>query len=96
MKEKYPQRLVTVAWGNQAQGNYRVQLHLEAIDRPGLLKEITHVLLAEKLSIISLRSSVDQNEIARISLSFIVQEKDQLSRVNHLLRQVPKVLEVRR
>jgi GTP pyrophosphokinase len=96
LKQAHSERVLTVQWGENTTSSYLVELHIEAMDRPGLLKDVTNVLLGEKLSIVSMRSFVDMNQIARITVAFMVKEKGQVGRVTHLLRQVPKVLEVRR
>jgi GTP pyrophosphokinase len=96
LKETHPERIMSVSWGESSKTQYLVDLHIEALDRPGLLKDVTQVLLGEKLSILGLRSAVDADGVARLFLSFSIQEKSQLDRVMHLLRRVPKVLEVRR
>lgn len=96
LKETHPERLVTVSWGDNTKGNYLVELHLEAHDRPGLLKDVTNVLVGEKLSIVSMRSFLDPDGVAKIAVAFMVKEKDQVSRVTNLLMRVPKMLGVRR
>ncbi len=96
LSERHPDRVLTVTWGEASNANYVVELHLEAIDRTALLKDITNVLVGEKLSIVNLRSHVDADGIAKVVLTFMVREKDQVSRVTHLLNRIPKVISVRR
>jgi GTP pyrophosphokinase len=97
LQESHGERTLTAQWGEKTKASYVVELHLEAFDRPGLLKDITQVLLGENLSILSLRSVVNaKNDTAKIALAFMVKEKHQVSRVTHLLMQVPKMLSVSR
>jgi GTP pyrophosphokinase len=96
LSERQPHRVLTVSWGEASNANYVVELHLEAIDRTALLKDITNVLVGEKLSIVNLRSHVDSDGLAKVILTFMVREKGQLSRVTHLLSALPKVISVAR
>jgi GTP pyrophosphokinase len=97
LQESYGERILTAEWGENTKASYLVELHLEAFDRPGLLKDITQVLLGENLSILSLRSVVNaKNDTAKIALAFMVKEKNQVGRATHLLMQIPKMLSVSR
>ena len=89
-------RLMDVAWGNDPEA-FPVELVASALDRKGLLKDITHILATEHINIIRTNSHTDtlQNTVV-MDITVEVTDLAQLSHALDRIAEVHNVLEVRR
>ena len=71
-------------------------VQVEALDRHGLLAELTGVMSEQKLAILSLSSQAKEDRIATIRFSFQVSDTKQLASVMNLIRNVEGVFDVYR
>jgi GTP pyrophosphokinase len=97
LSEKAPERLIAVDWGQEKNETYPVDVHIEAFDRPGLLRDITAIVANEKINmsaatVVTKKKEHQANVFATLEIANI----DQLSRVLAKLEQLPNVVEVRR
>lgn len=81
-------RMVDVAWAEQARGVFMVQIQIEALDRSGLLSDVTRVLSENHVNILSASVSTSKD---RVALSRFVFEMADPSHLDHLLNQVRKI-----
>ena len=91
-----PERMVQTTWGDQpADTVYPVDVFVQALDRQGLLRDISDIFLREKINVIgvSTRSSKGQ---AFMSFTGEISSTEQLQRALTIIREVKGVLEVRR
>jgi len=94
---QHPERAIDVSWSRQKQGRYRADLRISALDRHGLLHDITSVLANEKASVLQLDSQLDDtNQVANVSLGVLLQDNDDLQRIISRLKQISGVSYVRR
>ena len=94
---QHPERALQVTWENAEQGQYRVDLMLEADDRTGLLHDITTVLTAEKASVVRLDSeSDDHTHQAHLRVAVMVSSQASLQRICNRLQQLKGVHQVTR
>ncbi len=97
MPEDNSQRLVEVEWSSHEQNTYQVDIEIEAIDRQGLLRDISTVLANEKINVLAANSRSDKHDhTARMLVTIEISDIDQLSRVLTRIGQLSNVLEVRR
>ncbi|QKT04865.1 GTP diphosphokinase [Ectothiorhodospiraceae bacterium 2226] len=90
-------RLIEVEWGHVREGMYPVEIEIRAIDRHGLLRDVTTVLANEKTNVLAVNTSTDRaDHTARITVTMEIADIDQLSRVLGRINQLPNVQEVRR
>ena len=90
-------RLVEVEWGNESSRLYPVSLYVEAIDRQGLLRDVTKVLADSRVNVTGVNTLSDQKEqIARMTLVIEVNGLEQLGRVMDSIAQLPNVTQVGR
>lgn len=98
LSETAPERLIVVDWNSQPHKTYPVDVHIEAFDRPGLLRDITSLVANENINM----SAVNVNTIKRretkanLYVTLEVGNIDQLSRVLAKIEQLPNIIEVRR
>ncbi len=96
-REKSPERLIDVAWGEQSEQSYPVDVQITAFDRQGLLRDISAVLANEHVNILAVNTSSDtKTHLANMTLTMEIHDLDKLSRTLMLINQLSNVLEVRR
>ncbi len=96
-RDKAPERLIAVDWGKQEGVTYPVDVHIEAFDRPGLLRDITAIVANEKINMSTVNVATKRKEHkANVIATLDIANIDQLSRVLAKIEQLPNVLEVQR
>jgi GTP pyrophosphokinase len=91
-----PDRVLKVEWA-AATGALDVGIAVSAYDRRGLLRDLTDVLAAERISIDAVTSRTDhETGLAHFALSIAVGDLEQLARVLRRLAGVANVIEARR
>jgi GTP pyrophosphokinase len=97
MSARKPDRLLKVEWAAGGGEGLAVELAVSAYDRRGLLRDLTDVLAAERLSIEAASTRTDRSTgLAHFALSVAVDDLEQLARVLRRLAAVPNVIEARR
>jgi len=82
------ERIVEVSWADQARGVFMVQIQVEALDRSGLLSDVTRVLTESHVNILSASVSTGRD---RVAISKFVFEMADPSHLDHLLNQVRRI-----
>ena len=100
MIARNPERLIEATWGQgagegRAEGVFAVDLHVEASDRQGLLRDISEVLSREKVNVTAVKTLSKQGG-ANMSFTVELPGLDKLKRILTLLGEVPGVISVRR
>jgi len=78
--EEEPERLISVSWGTSQQ-LYPIRIEVTAMDRVGLLRDVTTLVSAEKVNIASLNTTEKRDGTAVLELTIYTTGMDQLSRV---------------
>ncbi len=96
MSASRPDRLIAATWSGTMQGQ-AVSLHIVAIDRQGLVRDIGDLLASEKISIEMMHTSTDRTQsTATIDLRVAIDDVQHLARLLQRIRGVGSVLSVRR
>ncbi|MEN9714153.1 MAG: hypothetical protein RLZZ164_817, partial [Actinomycetota bacterium] len=85
---KEPERLIDVAWAPNAKSIFLVQIQIEALDRSGLLSDVTRVLSEHHVNILSAAVSTRSD---RVALSRFVFEMGDAGTLEHLLNAVRRI-----
>jgi len=97
LQSEEPTRVVEVSWGEEFDNLYPVNIHIEAYDRTGLLRDITVLLANEKVNLLSMNTlSTKENHTALIQLTIEVAELGTLSRLLLRIDQLPNVVDAYR
>ncbi|CAG0908458.1 unnamed protein product, partial [Cyprideis torosa] len=89
-------RLVEIDWGQEA-GAYPVSIKISALDRSGLLRDVTQEISSRKINLIRSETYTDiATEQVKMKLSVQVKDNEQLEKLMVQLRKVKSVLEVQR
>ena len=96
MSASRPDRLIAATWAGATQ-LLPVSLHVVAIDRQGLVRDIGDLLASEKISIEMMHTSTDRTQsTATIDLRVAIEDVGHLTRLLQRIRKVGSVLSVRR
>jgi GTP pyrophosphokinase len=88
-------RLIEVEWGEAEVQTYPVTLLIEALDRQGLLSDITRTLADEKVNVTAVNTLSDKNrQTARMAVTIETRDLQQLNRVMDKISQLPNVTDV--
>lgn len=83
-----PERIMDVSWAPTTKSIYLVQIQIEALDRSGLLSDVTRVLSEHHVNILSASVSTRSD---RVALSRFVFEMGDPSMLDHLLNAVRRI-----
>jgi GTP pyrophosphokinase len=91
-----PSRIVLVEWGQSAV-TFIAHISVEAVDRQGLLRDITTMLSNDKVNVIGMNTMSDTYQhTASMKLTVEVRSVVDLSRLLSRLSQLPNIINVQR
>ncbi|MEC7119014.1 MAG: bifunctional (p)ppGpp synthetase/guanosine-3',5'-bis(diphosphate) 3'-pyrophosphohydrolase [Pseudomonadota bacterium] len=91
-----PERAVEANWEMQPTRGQSIEIVVEAYDRRGLLKDLTHVIFSDHINIRQVNTISESNGIANMRLMIEVKGLAQLSRLLARLEQQPGIISARR
>lgn len=95
LPENRQERLLPASWGGKTGGGYEVDMEIEAQDRQGLLRDVSDVLMREKVNVTAVNTQ-SRGDRARMSFTAQVTDSEQLARILGLIREVGGVMQARR
>jgi GTP pyrophosphokinase len=95
MKERQPERLITADWGSPRDEVFPVDVVVEAMDRQGLLRDISEVFSRERINVTAV-NTLSKNLQARMAFTLEVRGLEELKRALLLVRDVHGVLSAAR
>ena len=91
MKQRQPERLISADWGARRDEVFPVDVVVDAMDRQGLLRDLSEIFTREKINVTAV-NTLTRNLQARMAFTLEVPDLDQLKRALALVREVPGVL----
>lgn len=82
-----PKRCVPAQWGAAEGATFPVDIEIDAIDRTGLLRDVSEVLSRERINVTATKS-LSSDFAARMRFTLEIRDLDQLQRVLDMLREV--------
>lgn len=99
LAKQHPERVIVAEWGDRAydkeKSAFPVDILVQAMDRQGLLRDISEVLLREKLNLTAVNTQSKRN-VAHMRFTLEVDGIPKLQRALVQIRKVKGVLEARR
>jgi GTP pyrophosphokinase len=92
---RHPERAIEAEWGARAAGVYSADIHVDAHDRQGLLRDVSDVLSRERINVTAVNTQSRQH-VAQMAFTVEVTDLDQLHRTLQLIREVRGVITARR
>jgi len=96
LSERDIERLIDVEWESVDQQTYPITVRIEALDRPGLLNEITNVVAEHKVNIVAASIGTRPDGTATISATLKVTSLQQLSKVLTRIERIRDITSVTR
>ncbi len=90
------ERMIEVEWGASGKSVFRVHIQVEALDRSGLLSDITRVLSEHHVNILSATVNTDAKRLATSRFVFEMSDATHLDRVLQAVRRIEAVYDVYR
>ncbi len=91
-----PERMIDVEWAATSKSLFLVQIQVEALDRAGLLSDITRVLTESHVNILSASVSTSSDRLAVSRYIFEMGDTTHLDRVLNAVRRIDAVYDVYR
>ena len=91
-----PDRMIEVEWAPTKGSVFLVHIQIEALDRPGLLSDVTRVLSEHHVNILSATVNTSDNHLAISRFVFEMGEVTHLDRVLNAVRRIDAVYDVYR
>ena len=99
LAKQHPERVIEAEWGDQAYNNrqalFPVDIAVQAIDRQGLLRDISEVLSREKLNVTAV-NTLTKKGTAHMRFTMEVGGVTQMQRAITLIREVSGVIDAQR
>ncbi|MGI8999947.1 MAG: TGS domain-containing protein, partial [Candidatus Limnocylindria bacterium] len=96
LSERDIERLIDVEWELAGQQTYPITVRISALDRPGLLSDITNVVAEYKVNIVAASVATHADGTAVITATFKVESLQQLARVLAKIERLRDVTSVTR
>ncbi|EHA1126982.1 GTP diphosphokinase [Vibrio navarrensis] len=97
LRHHAPERIIDTVWGRGVVGSYMLTVRVEAMERSGLLKDITTMLANEKIKVISMKSRMDyRTHLNVMDFELEVSNIEVLNRIMKRVEQVRDVMSVKR
>ncbi|HAS6051427.1 TPA: GTP diphosphokinase [Vibrio vulnificus] len=97
LRHHAPERIIDTVWGSDVVGSYMLTVRVEAMERSGLLKDITTMLANEKIKIISMKSRLDyRTHLNVMDFELEVTNIEVLTRIMKRVEQIKDVMLVKR
>ncbi|KQV08029.1 RelA/SpoT family protein [Leifsonia sp. Root112D2] len=91
-----PERMIDVEWAPSSKSVFLVQIQVEALDRSGLLSDVTRVLSEYHVNILSATVNTSSNRLAISRFVFEMGDTTHLDRVLNAVRRIDAVYDVYR
>ncbi|MFD1713625.1 RelA/SpoT family protein [Amnibacterium flavum] len=91
-----PERMIDVEWAPSSKSVFLVQIQVEALDRAGLLSDVTRVLSEHHVNILSATVSTSTDRLALSRFVFEMGDTTHLDRVLNAVRRIDAVYDVYR
>ncbi|WP_068828633.1 GTP diphosphokinase [Pseudomonas sp. BMS12] len=92
-----PERIIQVSWGPVPVQTYPVDVVIKAYDRSGLLRDVSQVMLNERINVLAVNTrSNKEDNTASMLLTIEIPGLDALARLLARISQLPNIIEVRR
>ena len=97
LREVHPERIIEATWAETYSSGYSLTLRVEALDRNGLLKDITTLLSNEKVNVLAVHTQTNtKNQSATMDLIIEVHNHAESVTIQTKLKNLQDVSEVRR
>lgn len=96
--KREPERIIEVEWEQAAsqEATFRIEAHIEALDRMNLLRDVTATLAEEGVNVVSASSTTGHDGIVRMRFLFQLSDVSHVDEILKRVQEVDGVFEARR
>ncbi|HHV39093.1 MAG TPA: bifunctional (p)ppGpp synthetase/guanosine-3',5'-bis(diphosphate) 3'-pyrophosphohydrolase, partial [Tepidimicrobium sp.] len=91
-----PERFIEVHWDIDEKAEYPVEIQIRAVDRQGLLTEITQKITDSNLSLLSLNARTGQDKAVVINMTLEIRNIEQLKALMKKIKKVKNIIDIYR
>ncbi|ETF01663.1 GTP pyrophosphokinase [Advenella kashmirensis W13003] len=95
MKNKNPERVIDVTWGDTGETVYPVNIAIHSQDRAGLLKDLTELFSRMKLNVVGVNTQ-SKASIAHLHFTVEVRDGEQLRKAMNAILDIPGIISAAR
>lgn len=97
LEDEKKKRLVSVEWADHDHQTFVINLVIQAVDRKGLLKDITSIFSDLKINVLAVQTLSDKDtQTADMQIMMEIEDLEQLQKVSDKIRQLANVQKVYR
>ena len=97
LEGREPERIIQVSWGPVPVKTYPAEIVIRAYDRSGLLRDVSQLLLNEKINVLAVNTlSNKEDNTALMTLTVEIPGLDALGRLLARMARLPNVIEAKR
>lgn len=97
LNKQMPERIIDVSWGQSENFSYEIDIEIIAMDRSGLLRDVSSLLASENVNVLSANTHTNKKTHAvRMRLMLKINKENQLTIALKKLNQLKSVLDVYR
>jgi GTP pyrophosphokinase len=87
----FKNRLVDVSWINSVNSKFEAEIQIKSIDRSGIVNDITHIVVIEKVSLNGISARKGKDNIVNVNLLVEVNNIDELNLLMKKIKSIPGV-----
>ncbi len=89
-------RLVDVAWSNLDKGKFEAEIQIRAVDRKGIINDITHIVAVDKVSLNGINARKGKDSSVNVNLLVEVNDIEELNLLMKKVKSIPGVEDIYR
>lgn len=89
-------RLVDVAWSNLDKGKFEAEVQIRAVDRKGIINDITHIVAVDKVSLNGINARKGKDNIVSVNILVEVNDIEELNLLMKKVKSIPGVEDIYR
>lgn len=94
--ELFRNRLIHVSWADSESGKFEGEIQIKAVDRKGIINDITHTVAVEKVSLNGINARKGKEEVVNINLLIEVNNIKELNALMKKIKAIPGVEQIYR
>jgi len=88
----FKNRIIEVDWNIAKQVKFEAEIQIRAIDRKGIISELTHIIATDKMSLLGINARTSKDRMVSINLLL---EVDDINELNNLMNKLKNIQGVR-
>ena len=89
--DSFRQRLIDVSWTNSESSKFEAEIQIKTIDRRGIINDITHIVVIEKVSLNGISARKGKDSIISVNLLVEVNNIETLNTLMKKIKSIPGI-----